>query len=239
MNRQQIIILIFTLFLVACQPPIESEKTVHTPTFQDMDVEDTLILPIGHTPHIDGTLSLGEWDQALVEEFLDGSELFLLTSGEYLYIGINANHQEMIGANVFLQTDTGISISHVSAALGTGLFQEENQAWQRIKSFDWCCRNTSDNESSQAELAKFLEAENWVSVNSRRGTLNQIEYQIKLPPHDFRLAVVYIKTSPPYEKIPWPTNLDDDTIKPTPGGLPETMFFSPGDWTMISVSPKD
>ena len=69
------------------------------------------------------------------------------------------------------------------------------------------------------------------------GTPNELEYQIKIPDGDFRLAAVYIKASPPYEKIPWPSQLTDDTITPTPGGFPDTFNFSPEQWVELNL-PK-
>jgi hypothetical protein len=60
-----------------------------------------------------------------------------------------------------------------------------------------------------------------------------LEYQIKIPDQDFRLAVVYIKATPPYEKIPWPALLVDDCIRPTLGGLPLELWFSPEQWAFL------
>ena len=37
---------------------------------------------------------------------------------------------------------------------------------------------------------------------------------------DSYLAVTFLRVSDPGKKIPWPPGLDDDCIKPTPGGLP-------------------
>jgi hypothetical protein len=58
------------------------------------------------------------------------------------------------------------------------------------------------------------------------GTPNEFEYQIKIPDGNFRMAVVYIMAYHPYDKIAWPDMLEDDSINPSPGGMPEEMRFS-------------
>jgi hypothetical protein len=50
-----------------------------------------------------------------------------------------------------------------------------------------------------------------------------------------RLAVIFLRASKPDAKIPWPEALDDDCIKPTPGGLPAEMHFSPDRWATIGT----
>jgi formylglycine-generating enzyme required for sulfatase activity len=53
---------------------------------------------------------------------------------------------------------------------------------------------------------------------------------------DFRLAVVFTRSTYPYEKVPWPANLDDDCIKPTPGGFPATLAFAPEKWGTLTLT---
>ena len=65
------------------------------------------------------------------------------------------------------------------------------------------------------------------------GTPNELEYQIEIPNQEFRMAAVYIKATPPYEEIPWPALLVDDCIRPTPGGLPLELWFSPEQWVRL------
>ena len=48
------------------------------------------------------------------------------------------------------------------------------------------------------------------------------------------LAAVFVRASDPEEKIAWPANLEDDCVKPTPGGLPKTMDFSPEQWGTLT-----
>ena len=189
---------------------------------------------MANPPTIDGTHDPAEWDAATIETFADGSELLLMQADGYLYVGIQGLDPEMILANLFIQSGDEIIIMHSSAALGTAIYQKNADSWQQTQDYTWHCRSTSLGGAAQTERDEFLQQEGWVATNGRIGTPNELEYQIKIPDGDFRLAAVYIKSSPPYDKIPWPAELTDDTIMPTPGGLPETYNFSPEQWMELS-----
>jgi formylglycine-generating enzyme required for sulfatase activity len=197
---------------------------------------DPIFVPSGLAATIDGTMSTGEWDNAAVETFADGSKLFLMSADGYLYLGIRGNTPDMIAGNIFINRGDEILILHSSAALGTAIYQKGEDSWQQIQNFNWRCRNTSQSDTAQEEREAFLQQESWLAANSRMGTPNELEYRIELTKDSLRLAVNFIKTSNTDEKIPWPTNLEDDCIKPTPGGLPVSLYFSPQNWSTLDVS---
>jgi len=196
---------------------------------------DSITIPMGNPPEIDGTISPGEWDDALVETFGDGSELLLRQADDYLYLGIRADTSGVIAGNVFIQRGDEIAILHSSAALGTAIYLKGEYSWKQLQDFTWCCRNTSSSESALKERAEFLQEEGWLAANGLMGTPNELEYQIKIPDQNFSLSAVYIKSTYPYEKVPWPPGLDDDCILPTPGGLPKEFYFSPDQWGMLEL----
>jgi hypothetical protein len=201
----------------------------------------SVIVPLRNSPIIDGILSPGEWDDAAIEAFADGSQLLFMQTGDYLYLGVRANESGMIAGNVFIRRGDEITILHSSAALGTASYQKNENGWQQIRDFTWRCRYTGNSESAQIERAKFLQEEGWLAANGLMGTPNELEYQIKIPDQSFRLAVVFIRSSYLYEKVPWPADLNDDCIKPTPGELPSILSFSPDEWRTINLinSRKD
>lgn len=202
-------------------------------------------VPRGGAATIDGTLSPGEWEGARVEIFADGSELLLMHSDGYLYLGIRSKTPEMIVGNIHLYRglERGlirgeeIAILHASAALGTAVYGREGANWQQTQAFEWRCRQTGNSEAAQAERQAFLEQERWLAGNAQMGTPNELEYQIEVMGDSQRLAVNFLRASDPDSKIPWPTGLDDDCIKPTPGGLPADMHFSPEEWGTIVLLP--
>jgi hypothetical protein len=195
-----------------------------------------IVVPIGSPPTIDGTFSPGEWDDAIAENFADGSQLLLLQAGDFIYLGIKANESGTIAANVFIHRGDYIEILHSSAALGTAVYKKSEDGWEQTQGFTWRCQNTGNSETAQAERAEFLKDEGWLASNGLMGTPNELEYQIKIPDQDFRLATVYIKATYPYEKVPWPVKLDDDCIQPASGGLPLVMQFLPAQWATLEFS---
>ncbi len=195
-----------------------------------------IVVPSGNPPIINGTIAPGEWVDALVETFADGSELLLLSAGNYLYLGIRSNTPGMIAGNVFINHGDEISIMHSSAALGTAVYQKNEKSWHQIQDFTWRCRDTSSSEFAQDERDAFLQDEGWLAFNSRIGTPEELEYQIEVTGNPIQLAVNFIRASKPSEKIPWPADLNDDSIKPTPGELPDLLVFSPELWATVDVS---
>ena len=194
-----------------------------------------LDVPAGNPPNIDGIHSPGEWDDALVEPFADGSQLMMLKDGVFLYLGIKGIDGEMFSNNVYINLGDEIAILHSSAALGTAKYQKAENLWNQTQNFSWRCRKTDQSVAARMERAEFLDAEGWLASNGLTGTPNEMEYKITIPDQDFRMAVTIIRSSPPYEKIPWPVNLKDDTVLDTPGGLPDTMDFTPSEWGMVDL----
>ncbi len=201
-------------------------------------IPSAVIVLQGSSPTLDGTLSPGEWDNATVETFADGSELLLMHADGYLYLGIRVNIPGMIVGNIFVNRGDEITILHSSAALGTAAYQKGEDNWQQIQNFTWQCRDTSDSDAAKAERDAFLQQEGWVAANSRMGTPEELEYRIEMAEDTLRLAMNFIRASNQNKKIPWPPDLEDDCIKPTPGGLPPEMQFSPELWGMISKESR-
>ncbi len=234
---------------LASQPPASpSPSATHTatskPTSTLPDPTETLSItptdqvpdPVSGFPEIDGIISPGEWDHARVEAFSDGSELLLLQNGSTLYLAIRSSTPEMIASNVFIQHGDMIKIMHTSAALGTAIYQKNETVWQQIQNFSWCCRTPGNGEAVRSERAAFLEREGWVAAISRTGTPNELEFRIELQGESVQLAVNILRSSNPAEKAIFPIGLDDDTITPTPDGLPAEMHFSPEKWLNIVVN---
>lgn len=171
-----------------------------------------------------------------MEQFADGSELLMIQTVDTLYLAIRAGTAEMIAGNVFVQHGDEVRILHTSAALGTAIYQQSGEIWAQTKGFSWCCRDTVLSETLDAERAAFLEQEGWVGINSRIGAPNELEYQIALGEEDFRLAVNFLLVSNPDEKIPFPAEVTDDCILPTPGSYPAEFHFSPETWFPVSVA---
>jgi len=198
-------------------------------TYQQIIVE----LPLGNSPVIDGVIEYEEWNNAVIKTFPENSELFIQSDAEYLYIGIRETTGEMIAVNIFINQGKEVSVLHSSAALGTAVYQQQDDAWIKTRDFEWCCRQTSDSNQAINEMEEQLLTDSWVASNSRRGTPNEVEYQIKHSNKDLKIAVSFLLASDPDQKIPWPPDLDDDCVIPTPGGFPEKMLFDLDRWGLL------
>jgi hypothetical protein len=209
------------------------------PAPTSIQAQQVISVPQGRPPTLDGTLSPGEWSDAVVESFSDGSELFLMHSEGYLYLAIRAGAPEMIGANIFVDRGGDVAILHTSAALGTAIYEATDAGWERTQDFVWQCRRTDASDAARAEREAFLGEEHWVAANSRMGTPNELEYQIDMADETLRLAAVFLRTSASAVKISWPVDLADDCILPTPGDLPERMDFDLDTWATIVLFQPD
>ena len=229
-----------TLFLsIGCSPspsPSTPISPTTTPPVASTALSTALSVPLSEAPQIDGEIQPAEWDTAITETFADSSQLFLMRDDDYLYLAIRSATQEMIAANVYLANDNQITIHHVSAALGTGIYQKEADDWLKTQDFLWRCRATNNSDASIAERDAFLEDEGWLAANSRIGTPNELEYKFKIREENLLLAVAFMRTSEPDLRIYFPTDLTDSTTQPTPDGLPEIQSFSPDSWLMLDLS---
>jgi hypothetical protein len=191
-------------------------------------------------PVIDGSLSPGEWDTARQESLADGSRLFLLKSGDYLYVGIQANPGQMIAGldllvgSVYLYRGDEISILHASAALGTAIYQQTADGWSQTQGFTWCCRDYSDSQEAQAARETFLNQDGWVASIGYMGTFNELEFKIRLTGEPMRMAVAFYGN--PRAKIVWPSGVKDDTLRFISGNLTDSASLLPEKWAEITVN---
>ena len=188
-------------------------------------------------PVIDGVLNPREWNQADLVHFEDGSELFMLQSGEYLYLAVRSLPAEMIAGNVFINKGDLILILHTSAALGTAVFEREGSTWRKIQDFEWCCRTRMDSEEARANREAFFDREGWLGNNSFLGNENELEYKIRLTGSEDYLAVNLLRVDNPAQKQAWPIDIVDGPAQSSEGGFPEIMEFSPETWQNLKELP--
>lgn len=217
--------------------PSRTPSSTPTPQIQQPGVnQETLTVPQGAAPTIDGVLDTGEWDASRKVLAADGSEVLFLQTSEILYVGIRGSTPEMIVGNIFIHEGETIRNFHASAALGTATFEQKDDGWELIQPFVWRCRSTSDSETARAERDTFFSDEGWVATNSRIGTPNMLEFKIIPPQGPFTLAVNILRSSDPDVKVAYPVNLTDGVIIPTPGGYPQMMQFKPEQWVRVSLT---
>ena len=219
--------------------PVPPAATTVPPTATPVPPTDTLEplnlsieAPQGNPATLDGILSPGEWDDARVEELARGGELLLMHDEGYLYLGIRSR---VLGyGSICVAQGDQISILHSSAALGTAVFEKDENDWKRTRQFAWCCRSLTDH--SQRE--EHLQQEGWSASIGYLGTPEEMEYQIAMPEGALTLAMVYQEGRGLGSAYWWPEHLDDDCrgIVLLSGDPPERLQFSPEKWMTVTAS---
>jgi prepilin-type processing-associated H-X9-DG protein len=187
-------------------------------------------------PVIDGSIHDSEWENAQTWDLKGGGELFLLAAGEDLYLALRVLPPAMIAGNVFLYSGDEIRVLHSSAALGTAVFQQVGEKWQKVEDFQWCCRARVDDQNSRDARQAFFERDGWLGANSFLGSENELEYRIRLEGLETALAVNYLWADGSAAKEVWPAGLADGVSWPSQGGFPDELEFTPGEWHPISLS---
>ena len=239
---------VLTLGIQACSPvktgeipkierPTITPGNQVTPTGEEI-CESCIDVPVGSTPIIDGEISPGEWEDSWIGGFSDESKLFLKINDGYLYLGIQADTNEMIAGNVFLNRGDEIFIFHSSAALGTAIYKDGGSYWTQMQPFSWRCRGIGGSEVDRNERDEFFESNGWLAANARMGKPNEQEFKIFLTDGVLKMAVNFIEGSKQDSKTPWPIGLNDDVILPTPGGFPLEMDFNPSYWGLLQFGMK-
>ena len=209
--------------------PLPTDPPAHSIEIPQMQVA----VPLGSAVELDGVISPGEWDQAAVYLYKDGSELLLMHADGYFYLAIRSADPRMIVGNIYLQRGEEVSILHSSAALGTAKFSWQEGTWVRVQNFTWRCRDIGFSDSAQAARAEFLLQDGWLAATSRMGTPNELEYQINLSENISAMAVNILQELNPN---PFPAGLADDCVQAFPGGIPEEMSFSIEDWVRLELA---
>jgi hypothetical protein len=194
---------------------------------------ESLQVPQGTAPSIDGTFSPGEWDGALKTDLSNGGELMIMHNDGYLYLGIRS--RAMGYGSICTVDDNQVSILHSSAGLGTAIFGRDGDDWRRIQQFSYCCW-----EAAQSTLEEFLQQEGWVASVGTRGVPEEMEYQIEMSDGSLTLAVVYVDDFTFETRLYWPDTLDDDCLGLTliPEDPPKGLLFSPETWVTIRASTE-
>lgn len=190
-------------------------------------------IPEDQHPVIDGVIGDQEWQGAKVDYFADGSEIFLIVSGNDLFLAVRAAGAGMIAGNVFISSGDQVAVLHTSAALGTAFYQQEGDLYRKVKDFEWCCRSRIDDQAALAAREAFYAQDGWLGVNSFLGNQNELEYKITLEEQSERLAVNYVLADGSGEKLAWPVSLQDGVAQPTSEGFPDLMGFNLEAWLPV------
>jgi len=194
-------------------------------------------VPQGAAPRIDGTLSRDEWGGARVERLSDGGELLLLSSGDFLFVGIRAREPGITSIGRIL--DDEISILHASHALGTAAYRRVEDGWRLAREFDWCCRGETEPARLREEQDGILGRDDWVASTSDSGTAAHMEFKIRWPSRGLHLLISHA-SMPDFDRVAsWPPDVQDASTTPAliRGELSRTATFATERWGLLRPEP--
>jgi hypothetical protein len=208
-------------------PPTIAATTTTTTTTQPEQQPDTLIIPAGAAPVIDGRITAEEWADAALTYMDDGTELSWLSSDGYLYLAVRA---DAVGSvNLLVATSGEVRILHSSAALGSAVYEPDTEGWLLAQDFSWCCRSTTDADSRHQLLAD----EGWQANIGFAGEAGEVEFQVAMSESPVSLAVSYVRADGSVSF--WPDGLDQTAQEQLYGIRRDHEQFSIDDWIRIEV----
>jgi hypothetical protein len=237
-QRSQLVGLFVASLLVAgCSGEASSDTTAPqvvpstiaatTVVTQPEQQPDTLSIPAGAAPVIDGRITAEEWAGAALTFMDDGTELSWMSSGGYLYLGVRA---DAVGSvNLLIATSDQVRVFHSSAALGSATYEPDADGWALVQDFSWCCRSATDADSRRQLLAD----EGWQANIGFAGEAGEVEFQVAMSESPVSVAVSYVRADGSVSF--WPDGLDEDAQEQLYGIRRDHEQFSIGDWVRVEA----
>lgn len=191
-----------------------------------------LSIPAGAAPVLDGVLSEGEWDDALILPLSDSASLYVKHAEGFLYLGVKTQTGSQVVGNITIARGDTIEIHHASYALGPATYRLSDDVWRLENAFVWSCRTLGFSSAAILEREMFLEANGWLATVVRLGVTDQMEYQISIEDEPMRMLFRFdVHRAATQDMLTWPL---DTQIGIDPGPLPQEAAFHPGTWCEVS-----
>lgn len=183
-----------------------------------------LSIPLQSPPTIDGILTSGEWDGAVSGEMSNGTPVYAMHDGEFLYVAVAGEH---LGAvNVAIGGPDDIWILHSSAALGSMRYDVDGEL---VHDFDWCCRSPDD----PAGRLALLEAEGWQANIGYTGEPGIVEYQVARP--RVATAIAIAAQTEAADPSFWPPGLTPEAREQLIAPWPSRRTFRMVEWVRLAL----
>ncbi|TFH09328.1 MAG: hypothetical protein E4H08_05975 [Candidatus Atribacteria bacterium] len=191
-----------------------------------------LAVPTGIAPILDGVLSDGEWDDALVLQLADDTFLHAKHADGFLYLGVKTDRSAEVVGNIYILRDDAIDILHASYALGPASYRLVEGAWVLESPFVWSCRTLGFSSSAVFERQMFLEANGWLATVVKLGDTAHMEYQIAMDDGPMCMLFRFDVHADTQDVFSWPL---DTVVGIEPGQpLPQQAGFQPETWCEVS-----
>lgn len=192
---------------------------------------NVLTVPGGIAPTLDGVLSEGEWDDALMLSLAADTSLYVKHVEGFLYVGVKTDPDAQVVGNVYIASEDTVEILHASHALGSATYRLVEGVWGLERPFAWSCRTLGFSAAASAERGAFLDANGWLATVVNLGATEQMEYRIAIRDEPMRVLVRFDIHREVQQVLTWPV---DTAIGLNPGPLPQNAMFRPEEWCEVS-----
>ena len=198
------------------------------------DVND-LTLPAGIAPVLDGIVSEGEWDDAIVLSLADDAVLSAKHADGFLYLGVKVQTGAQVVGNIYIARDDTIEILHASYALGPATYRLQSGGWTLEEPFVWSCRTLGFSSAALFEREMFLQANNWLATIVLLGEASHMEVQIAINGVPMRMLFRFDVHTDTQDVLTWPL---DTVVGIEAGPLPQEAGFHPETWCDVSFEER-
>jgi Tol biopolymer transport system component len=200
---------------------------------------DTVRVPQGSTPTVDGRIASGEWDAAAMFNVADGTAVLLQHDGADVYVALRAA-AEVLGS-LCVHAGDRVHVLHASMALARASYRPVEGGWRLESGFDYTLREVDFSPEALAKRERHYDEERWVANTTGMGEAHVREYRIarELLTGDARLAVAYMRRGADPEIGSWPdTGADGCSARDlVMGHTPEPLQFQPAAWLILVLEP--
>lgn len=196
-------------------------------------IADPVVIPEGSVPIIDGTLSSDEWADALSIPLNEDSTLFLKHAEGFLYLAVQATTMGV--PSPLIVRNGEVCVLHASAALGTAIYAQEEEAWILTHGFTWQCRTGGFTAAAVAERDLFLKQEGWLGTIGHLGIPTEFEYMLLLGEEPLQMLFLFLETTNPFQVLSWPVSQDiaSSYLEIITGPIPGEATFDLDTWAIL------
>lgn len=151
--------------------------------------EEPIYVPTGTEPHVDGSVALEEWADALELPLSGGGALFLKRSGADLFVGVRGNTGGFVSLG--LASGDSLRILHASTGLITASYSRDVSGWVSVHGFRGPLR--ADGTGFPRTEVRRTEAYQLACYDQFGWTSNVVELG---PPSDFEFRIRVSERAP-------------------------------------------
>jgi hypothetical protein len=201
---------------------------------------EEIIVPNGLSLISGNSINQNAWKSAYKIKIDNYNEIYFVHDGQFFYFGFRGIYEPW--SHLYINNRSNVNVLHVTAAMGRVIYNVNHYGtWQPDRQFNWKMKNTKHDFviNNNVDEKSFLEKEGWITAVNSTSDKKEVVFKIaikNLDVNNLHLAWVYGLKENSY--LHWPTNLNDDTLKPEvfTGYNPSDLKFNFKSWALLKLS---